>query len=123
MTQLEYVGEIKQLYGVYPDGWCDDDDETSVYRLRFDIENPNNVNLDKLRFDSGFDDLSKFEAYVAGDEDNPYISARVVFSWIYSFGEDFTMDIDVVKKELPERLLKQYGIIATPQEYELPEGE
>ena len=123
MAQLKSLGKINQLYGVYPDGWCEDYDEANVYEMRFDIENPNNVNLDELLFHSGYyDDLIKFEAYVMGEKNDPHIIAHVVFSWIYSFGEGFTMDIDVVKKELPERLLKRYGIVATPQEYEPPVG-
>lgn len=32
-----------------------------------------------------------------------------------------TLYIEKVKKEVPEILLEEFGIIATPQEYELPE--
>jgi hypothetical protein len=69
------------------------------------------------------DELYKFHVTYGERNGIPCVIAEVAFSEPYDFIDEHVFFIDTVKKEIPEILLEQYGIVATPQEYELPEGE
>ncbi len=119
MAQLKYVGKLNEMYGWYPpngDGWVDMDDETKIYELLFYVD-PDIVMPDVFYMD----ELYKFHVTYGERNGIPCVIAQVAFSEPYDFIDEHVFFIDTVKKEIPEILLEQYGIVATPQEYELPE--
>lgn len=123
MTQLKYLGKINEVYCTATSradgGWVDEDDETKIYELLFYVD-PDIVMPDVF---NQYNELDKF--HVGYEERNgiPCVIADVAFSEPYDYVDEHVFFIDTVKKEIPEILLEQYGIVATPQEYELPEGE
>jgi hypothetical protein len=117
MTQLKYVGKLNEMYGWLPpdgDGWVDINDETKVYELVFHTD----VNMARLiEIDQFGEQLDPFHFWF---DDVDGIPSVIVFVSLEKTDlmDDHVFFIDTVKKAIPEILLKQYGIVATPQEYE-----
>ena len=119
MTQRKYVGKLNELYGWLPphgDGWVDKNDETKIYELVFHTD-VNMARLDRLDMSGELDPFHFWQEEVDG------IPSLIVYVSLEEtdLADEHEFFIDTVKKEIPEILLEQYGIVATPQEYELPE--
>lgn len=107
--KLEKANEIDTDLGVLQNAY--------LLTFYFDKE------VDESIYGDCFGNVIDFDYYYVYDSSKDSIQMVVAFTDKYDIDEYLSFYIEKVKKEVPQILLDWYGIVATPQEYEIPEGE